>query len=238
MIVRETTQPVMPIPLKAAWLSIAAVVTYQVLLIVLIFLRPDLDPSWHTLSEWAIGPYGWMMSMAFLVSATSYAALFIMLKSQIHDAMGHIGLGILLICTIGTVGVGTFVTDPMPLRYPLSTTGTIHLVSGTSQLMFLPAAAFLINLSLARKNQAWMPARRVLLWTGSLPLVALAGFLVHLSIFVIPLGPSAHGPGVPVGWPARFLFLTYMVWLIALARQAIVVHSHTLHEDLTRLAHA
>ena len=26
------------------------------LLIAPIFIRPDLDPSWHTISEWAIGP--------------------------------------------------------------------------------------------------------------------------------------------------------------------------------------
>lgn len=41
--------------MTAAWLSIAAV-TYQILLIALIFIRSDLDPSWHTISEWAIGP--------------------------------------------------------------------------------------------------------------------------------------------------------------------------------------
>ena len=41
---------------EAARLAIAAIATYQVLLIVLIFLRSDLDPSWHTISEWAIGP--------------------------------------------------------------------------------------------------------------------------------------------------------------------------------------
>ena len=35
----------------AAGLSIAAVMTYQVMLIGLIFIRPDLDPSWHTISE-------------------------------------------------------------------------------------------------------------------------------------------------------------------------------------------
>ncbi len=23
-----------------------------------LLIRPDLDPSWHTISEWAIGPYG------------------------------------------------------------------------------------------------------------------------------------------------------------------------------------
>ena len=51
--------------------AIAGIVSYQILLIVLIFLRPDLDPSWHTISEWAIGRYGWMMSAGFLISAAS-----------------------------------------------------------------------------------------------------------------------------------------------------------------------
>jgi hypothetical protein len=51
----------------AAQLAMGAIVAYQILLTVLIFLRPDLDPSWHTISEWAIGPYGWLMSGAFLI---------------------------------------------------------------------------------------------------------------------------------------------------------------------------
>src|SRR5207244_12999975 len=65
---------------RAARLAIAAIAAYQVLLIVMIFLRPDLDPSWRTMSEWAIGPHGWIMSGAFLISALSYAALLLMLK--------------------------------------------------------------------------------------------------------------------------------------------------------------
>ena len=40
-----------------------------------LFLRPDLDPSWHTISEWAIGQHGWIMSGAFLISALSYAGI-------------------------------------------------------------------------------------------------------------------------------------------------------------------
>jgi hypothetical protein len=47
---------------RAARLAIVAIASYQILLIALIFLRPDLAPSWHTISEWAIGPYGWIMS--------------------------------------------------------------------------------------------------------------------------------------------------------------------------------
>jgi hypothetical protein len=41
--------------LKLASLSIATAVTYQLLLLVLIFLRPDLPVYSTTISEWAIG---------------------------------------------------------------------------------------------------------------------------------------------------------------------------------------
>jgi hypothetical membrane protein len=224
---KNTTKPV-PTIATAARLSIGAVITYQAMLIALIFIRPDLDPSWHTISEWAIGPHGWIMSLAFLVSALSYGALFVAIKSQVRGLSGKIGAGVLLICSIGTVGVGVFTTDPMPLtpQKGLSTIGALHLISGSSAMMLLPFAAMLINLNLARKNQAWATARQTLLWTGGLPLLGLAGFVVHLIIFVLPLGDNAYGPGVPLGWPPRFLFLTYTVWLIALACQAIRLGSH------------
>ena len=90
---REITKPLAAISLTAARLSIAAVITYQVLLIALIFIRPDLDPSWHTISEWAIGRHGWIMVLAFLISAVSYGSLFVAIKSQIHGIWGKIGLG-------------------------------------------------------------------------------------------------------------------------------------------------
>src|SRR5262245_4990284 len=181
---REIAKPLAAISLAAARLSTAAVVTYQVLLIALILIRPDLDPSWHTISEWAIGRHGWIMALAFLISAASYGSLFVAIKSQIEGIWGKIGLGILLICVIGTVGVGVFRTDPMPLtpEKPLSTIGALHIIFGTSALLLLPFAALLINLSLARKNQAWAPARRALLWTAGLPLLGLVVFLAHLAI--------------------------------------------------------
>jgi Protein of unknown function (DUF998) len=208
------------ISIRAARLAIVAIASYQVLLIVLIFLRPDLAPSWHTISEWAIGPYGWIMSGAFLISAMSYAALFVMLKPQLHGSLGRIGLGILLMCVIGATGVGICTTDPMPLHSPLSTRGTLHVIFGTGQMVLLPFAALLINLSVAR-NEAWRSARRVLLWTAGLPLFGFLSFAVYSAIFVFPLGPDAYGPGVNIGWPPRFTFLTYMLWVVILGRQAI-----------------
>lgn len=217
---KALAKPSAAISPTAARLAIGAIVSYQILLVVLIFLRPDLDPAWHTVSEWAIGPHGWIMSVGFLLSAVSYAALFVMLRAQLQGAMGRIGLGILLICVIGAAGVGIFTTDPMPLHYPLSTTGTLHVTFGTIQLMLLPFAALLINLSLVR-NQMWARARKALLWSAGSPLFGFLGFAVYTGIFVVPLGPHAYGPGVNIGWPPRFAFLSYMLWLVTLAWQAI-----------------
>jgi hypothetical protein len=206
----------------AAWVAIVAVVAYQLLLAALIFIRPDLDPYWHTISEWAIGPHGWIMSMAFLVSAVSYGALFVAIRPQVQGLGGKIGLGTLLICAIGVAGVGIFTTDPLDTPPEAMTTrGLIHLFCGLAQLMLLPFAALLINLNLARKNAEWASARTVLLATAGLPLLGLIGFIVHLSLYIIPLGDRASGPGVPIGWSPRILFLTYAIWLITLASQAI-----------------
>ena len=69
--------------LRLASLSIAAAVTYQLLLLVLIFLRPDLPVYSTTISEWAIGKYGWLMQIAFFISAISYFLLFATLKDEI-----------------------------------------------------------------------------------------------------------------------------------------------------------
>jgi hypothetical protein len=103
----------------------------------------------------------------------------------------------------------------------MSTTGLLHMIFGGSALALLPFAALLLNLNIARKNPACVRARRALLWTAGLPLLGIAGFLVHLMIVVAPMGENAYGPGVPLGWPPRFVFLSYMVWLITLATQAL-----------------
>jgi len=226
------------IPVMAARLSITAAITYQVLLLVLIFMRPELDPSWHTISEWALGHYGWIMILAFLISAASYGSLIVATKSQVRGRTGKIGLFILLICTIGTIGVGVFRTDPMPLTAEkgISTIGALHVIFGTSAFLLLPFAALLLNLNLARNNQRWATTRTVVLCTAGLPLLGLAMCLTHLAIFVIPLGQGAYGPDVPIGWPPRFLFLTYMVWLVTLAWQAIKVQDQTRHGNARDVA--
>jgi hypothetical membrane protein len=199
---------------KAAWLTIATGVAYQALLAALILFRPDLDPSWHSVSEWATGPHGWVMACTFVVCSISYFSLFALLRRQLRNRMGQIGLAILLICAAGVAGAGVFTTDPMPFRPPLSVRGTLHVVCGTSQLVLFPFAALLISLGLARTRAV---ARKPLLWTAWLPLIAFSGFAVYTALFVVPLGPHAYGPGVNIGWPPRIAFFTYTLWTLIVA---------------------
>src|SRR5207302_2221505 len=69
--------------------------------------------------------------------------------------------------------------------------------------MLLPFAALLINLNLARKDESWVPARRALLWTAGLPLLALAGFFGALRHFC--KAARRLRSGRPLGWPPRFV---------------------------------
>lgn len=229
----ESSMPTSANELKsvaAARFALLSIIGYQVLLLILILLRPDLDPYWHPLSEWALGRFGWVMIGAFLLAAASYGALFYSLRTSITGVAGKMGLAILGICVFGTIGVGIFVTDPMyivtdanPPPITLSTTGTLHIVCGSSALMLLPFAAMLLNWQLAKK-MFWERHRTLLLLTGFLPFLGLIGFLLHTILILIPMGEYAYGPEVPLGYPARLLFFTYMIWVVSVAWVRIRIH--------------
>lgn len=53
-----TPPPLSPLSLLAAKASLACAALSVVLLIVLHVLRPDIDPTWRFISEYALGDYG------------------------------------------------------------------------------------------------------------------------------------------------------------------------------------
>lgn len=208
----------------AAAIAIAGIITYHTLLFVLIGLRPDLDPYWHTISEWAIGPWGWMMTSAFIIAGLSYGALFFAVAPEVRGWWGYLGLFIFGLCSLGLIGVGAFTMDPMTTPPDqLTARGVLHILFGMTQLMLLPFAALILSLNLALKNEEWAGHKKALLSVAILPLAGFAGFIVHLNLYVIPLGDNAYGPDVPIGWPPRLLFLTYALWLITIALGTIKV---------------
>jgi Protein of unknown function (DUF998) len=207
-----TAKPVRTITPTAALLSIAGAATFVVLLAALHFIKPELDPSWHFISEYAIGEYGWIMVLAFLSLALSYVSLFVAIRSQLHTIAGRIGLALLLVSALGLIIAAIFTTDPITVsKEAVTTEGTLHNLGGTLG-MAMPFAAGLIGWKLAR-NPAWSSAKRPLLWATGLALVAFVASFMSLGVMVSQSG-GRFGPDVLVGWPNRFEVVAYSVWLM------------------------
>ena len=213
-----TTQPVTAISRTAARLSLAAAATFVVLLAALHLLKPELDPSWHFISEYAIGRHGWMMVLAFGSLAFSYLMLTVALRSQLRTIWGRIGLALLLVSAAGLAIAGIFTTDPITAsKDAVTSDGKLHDLGGTLGIA-MPVAAAIISWSLAH-NQAWSSARRSLIWATAL---ALLGFVVSFSSLSIMVSQhdGRFGPDVLVGWPNRLEVLAYSVWLMVVAWHA------------------
>jgi Protein of unknown function (DUF998) len=220
---KNTDRPVTAISPTAARLSFAGAATFALLLAALHFIKPELDPSWHFISEYAIGEYGWIMVLAFLSLALAYASLLVAIRSQLRTIAGRIGLALLLLSALGLTIAAIFTTDPITVsENAVTTEGTLHNLGGTLGIA-MPFAAVLIGWRLAR-NPAWSSARRPLLWATGLALVAFVVSFVSLSVMVSRSG-GEFGPDVLVGWPNRIEIVAYSVWLMVVARQAIRVRS-------------
>ena len=223
MIAKNTDRPVTAISPTAARLSFAGAATFAILLAALHFIKPELDPSWHFISEYAIGEYGWIMVLAFLSLAVGYASLFVAIRSQLRTIAARIGLALLLLSALGLTIAAIFTTDPITVsENAVTTEGTLHNLGGTLGIA-MPFAAVLIGWKLAR-NPAWSSARRPLLWATGLALVAFLVSFVSLGVMVSRSG-GEFGPDVLVGWPNRIEIVAYSVWLMVVARQAIRVRS-------------
>src|SRR5258708_22656575 len=127
------------------------------------------------MSEWGIGKYGWLMELAFFVSALSYFFLFATLKKEIRGKLGKISLTLLFICALGTVGVGIFTTNPYPPDLRITKT-LMHITSGTLAMVLYPIAIFMIAINISNRNETCAKYPTILKTIGILPLLAFIGF--------------------------------------------------------------
>lgn len=221
---RETALPGQPTTLsfKAARLSFISTSLFLVLLTLLHFINPKLEPSWHFISEYGIGETGWMMNLAFLALGISYISLYIAIRPQLpRTLMARIAIATLWISASGLIIAGIFVTDPlMTAESARTTTGKMHNLGGTLGLA-MPFAALLTSLAII-KNKIWAGSKRKLLGAAGL---ALAGFLIAMISLGVMLSASGgkFGPDVSIGWPNRFEILTYCIWLLVMARKAMSI---------------
>jgi hypothetical protein len=217
----ERPRAVPPVALAAAGVALGASATFVVVLVGLHGLKPEIDPSWRFISEYAIGEHGWLMSAAFLALALAHAALAVALWSELRTVGGRIGLALLLVSASGLVMAGVFPTDPITTSPEAMTVrGKLHNVGGTLG-MAMPFAAAVVSWWL-RRRPAWAPVRGRVSWAAICAGIAFVMALLSLGV-MLSRSNGAFGPEVRVGWPNRIEILAYCAWLATVAHSAISV---------------
>ena len=209
----------------AACLSLVSGGVFILLLVALHFVRPDLDPSWSVISEYALGDYGWLMTIAFLAWGLSAISLFVAIRSQVPNLVGRIWLVFLLIGAAGPILAASFPTDPIATPPDAVTTGgAIHSVGAMLSDGILIGAT-LLTLSLVRKNPNWLSVRKPLIWTTILAWIGAVAFTASMAV-LLPQNSGQLGPEVVIGWQGRFVVVAYEVWLMTAAGCAMQVRNN------------
>jgi hypothetical protein len=187
----------------AAHLAVATSVAFVVLLAALHVIRPDLDPSWRFISEYELGPHGWLMQLAFVTLAVSCVAVTVAVLPFLRIG-GYLGVAMLLMSAAGMVLAAIHVPDKA---------NRLHEVG--AMLDQVPFGAVLIGWSLSR-HAAWREWRWPLRVLSLVPLVGLAVFVGSMAV-QLPRHGGRPGPDVLVGWPNRIMILAHCAWIIPVA---------------------
>jgi hypothetical protein len=186
-------------------------------------------------SEYALGHYGWVLSIMFFAWAVGSWALAGAIWSEVRTRGGKIGLWLLMVAGLGEALASVFDI----------THDVMHNVAGLLGMGGLPIAALLISVSLGQ-SEAWASAKRLLLGTAHLTwlsVVLLIGSLIVMTMQVAQVyggqlpqqAPAALPAGVwgLDGWADRFLILAFCAWVLTIAWQAIRIHEHGLGRPAT-----
>ena len=126
------------------------------LLVLLHFLKPELDPSWRMISEYEIGKYGFLMRIAFGFLSLSCFSLTVVIWNQV-SVIADI---ILVIVSYGPLRAAIFTTNSITTPIILmSKVGKLHTIFGVIFIFGFPIAKTTVYLS---KNN---------FFSGSIPII-------------------------------------------------------------------
>ncbi len=218
----KISKPVSELSAAFAYVSLISIAVFLLLLILLHFFKSDLNPTWHMVSEYAIGQYGWMMQLAFGFLALSCVSIAIAGWPQVVSTGGRIGMVLLVLAAIGLTIAAFNNTDLVNTpKAEMSAHGKMHGLGFMIGVPALTIAALLISISL-RSNQSWSWARPSLLWSAQLPWLSIVA-MVAVMLILLPKNEGKFGPGVFIGLPNRLWVLACCTWTIIIASSIIKI---------------
>jgi Protein of unknown function (DUF998) len=199
-----------PAPSRAkplAQFTLAGVVVYVAIDVLLAFLRPSYSLIYNAESDYGRGPWFWVMDINFLLRCALSLALAVALSQVLRPAgRARTGLTLLVIWAICS-GLLAFFADDIE-GTPQHGSGVVHLV-----LAFIAFTAIVIGTIVISANlmsdPAWRPAAPVLLG------ISIAGAVAYLL-----LGTALKHHHAPGGLYERIFLGLELLW-IAIA--AIVI---------------
>ena len=205
-----------------AWVALLATGATVVLLAALHVLSPEFSPSWRVISEYALGHYGWVLSLMFLCWGISSWALASALWPQVTTRAGKLGLGFLIV-----VGIGEAMASVFDVTHEVG-----HGIAGLLGVIGFPIAASLLSVALGR-NGHWHTVRRPLLWLANLSWINVVLFIATLALMTVQMihvsggrlpqhAPKSLPPRVAGldGWADRLIVLTNCAWVAVAAWHA------------------
>lgn len=165
---------------RAVWLyrlqlvGVAGLSAFVVAVLALHGIRANLDPAEHTISEYSLGSYGWLMRAAFVALGLATLATAVSLRLRGPSGMSrHVAPFILASAAIGALLDAGFNTDR--LRVVETANGTVHSVGTAVLVLALPATAFVVGFDFLR-NPSLKVKAGVLLMLGVAQLGAIVLF--------------------------------------------------------------
>lgn len=172
-------------------------------------LRHDYRPSRHMISDYAVGPFGWLMTTAFLALAVCCFSLMLGLRAFGPRAIpARLGVVLLGVASAGLVVTAIFPTDLPGTRG--TTSGSIHTATFLLNVGSLLLATILLSASY-RRDARWRPT-----WPAA---VGLAAFVV--VAFVLQF--LSLRPGAPYGLANRLFVVALLSWLTLVGLRLKVV---------------
>lgn len=176
-----------PVAIAALWCCVVGVVALHV-------LRTDLPPVSHRLSEYANGPYGWIMTAVFVALGLALVALGVVLWSD--PSRGTVAR---------TVPVAAFVAGVGALVSGLFRTG----ISGTSEALHSRASGLAtVAIVVMAAVSAWPSVRR-----GDASRDRVAVGLAAAAVVLALLSPLLHETRW-TGLSQRLLWAVLLAWLL------------------------
>ncbi|MGK7310849.1 MAG: DUF998 domain-containing protein [Candidatus Longimicrobiales bacterium M2_2A_002] len=196
----DDARRVFPVP----WITEAGVVGFFTLILGLLIVHPHYDPITRYISEYAVGPGGWVARTAFVLLGLA----------SLNLVPGFLGAGApargrRVAVSLGVWGAAVLTAAAFPVDpqgQAVTPTGTVHLVAS-----FVGFAALIAAMALAvgsfRATDGWRDFARPTRWAAIMTPTA---FLLEASVFV------------SLGWVGLGQWLLFGVagaWLLAVARR-------------------